>query len=390
MSNQALTTMQPQQLANRGEMATAAMAAKAKATVEARYVIALQPQNRRQFDVVRQSILSACRRAEFAEAARYKKPVGGGTIEGFSIRFAEEAIKAMKNISVESSTIYEDDSVRTVQINVTDLENNITYGKEVTVSKTVERRQLKNGQVPISQRQNSTGQITYLVEATEDEIANKIASAESKIIRNCGLRLVPSDILEEAEALISDTLVSGGSDPKAAVKKLADAFSMLNVSASELSRYLGHSLETTSPKEFADLRSIYNTIKDGSAAWSDFVEESAPKPTKPSIAKKAPETTITVEQPAKIEPVKESVEASEQGGSAETSQASPNKLKLISIGAELDFAKFKEWIQKLIPAEEQADVQAYEIWDDVSEAHVELVMSTPKRIANMKVLCAMD
>ena len=286
-----LTTIQSNVPMRSGEHATAAMAAKAKATVEARYVIALQPHNRRQFDVVRQSILSSCKRPEFAESARYKKPVGGGTIEGFSIRFAEEAIKAMKNISVESSTIYEDDHVRTTQINVTDLENNITYGKEVTIAKTVERRKLKDGQVPLSQRQNSTGEITYLVNATEDEIANKIASAESKIIRNCGLRLVPSDILEEAEQEILKTLETGGSDPKAAIKKLTDAFAAINISASELAKYLDHALDTTSPKEIADLRAIYTTIKDGTASWSDYAGE-VEKPTKPVIPKKPKEKAI--------------------------------------------------------------------------------------------------
>lgn len=277
-----------------GELATHAMAAKAKAQVEARYVIAYnRPRN---IEQARQDILDACKRPHFAESARYKKPVGGGTIDGFSIRFAEEAIKAMKNINVESTTIYEDEHKRTVNITVTDLENNLTYGKEVTVAKTVERKSLKAGQVPISQRQNSTGQITYLVEATEDEIANKIASAESKIIRNCGLRLVPSDILEEAEIAIAETSSSGGGDPKAKIKKVSDAFASLNIRVTELEKYLGHGIDTVSDKELSDLRAIFAAIKDGEASWSDYVGDQ-PARSKPDLGLKKAGEPITAGTP---------------------------------------------------------------------------------------------
>ena len=264
-----------------GEMATVAMAAKAKAQIEARYVIAYnRPRSLLQ---ARSDILAACNRPGFAESARYKKPVGNTTIDGFSIRFAEEAIKAMKNISVETTTIYEDESKRTVQINVTDLENNVTYGKEVTVSKTVERKRLKEGQTPISKRLNSYNEIVYLVEATEDDIANKIASAESKVIRNCGLRLIPSDILEEAEDTIDKTLSGGGADIQSGIKKITDAFASLNINVSELEKYLKHPLGTVSPKELKDLRAIYSAIKDGEASWSDYTQEQ-PKQSKPDLS----------------------------------------------------------------------------------------------------------
>lgn len=374
-------------------MATAAMAAKAKATVEARYVIALQPQNRRQFDVVRQSILSACKRSEFAESARYKKPVGGGTIEGFSIRFAEEAIKAMKNISVESTTIYEDDSIRTVQINVTDLENNICYGKEISVAKTVERKSLKTGQVPISKRENSNGQITYLVEATEDEIANKIASAESKIIRNCGLRLVPSDILEEAEQEILRTLETGGADPKAAIKKLSDAFAMFNVSVSELAKYLGHPLETTSPKEIADLRAIYTTIKDGTSSWADYQSEPVEKPTKPAIAKKktetAPAQTTTIEvtaTPAEEDNIDTSPETSPTATADEGLKIGPSTaaLKDFAIANEIDWNEFKRWFANTFG---RKDAEVWPDWSVVPEADAAIIINEPKKLKNIKLIC---
>lgn len=238
--------------------------------VEAKFVIALK--NPRSIAQSRNNILEACKRRGFAEAARYAKPVGGGkTIDGFSIRFAETAIQAMKNIDIQEVVTFEDDDRRTVKITVTDLEANISYGKDVTVTKTVERRQLKANQKARSERMNSYGEKVFLVDATEDEVAIKIAAQASKIIRNCGLRLVPADILEEAEQAILETIQNGGEDPKAATKKVCDAFSTINITPADIEKYLRHPIATISPKELVDLRAIYRAIKDGEAAWSDYL-----------------------------------------------------------------------------------------------------------------------
>lgn len=288
----------------KGELAVSAMAARAKAEVEARFVIAL---NRpRKHLEVRQRVLDACKRPAFAEAAIYRKPVGGSTVDGFSIRFAEEAIKSLGNISVESPIIWEDDEKRTVRITVTDLESNTSYSKDVNLSKTVERRNIKTGQNVLGERKNSVGQTVYLVEATEDELAQKVAAAESKIIRNEGLRLVPSDILDEAWDAVLATQKKGGGDPQAEVKKVVDAFAGINVGPSELERYLGHALATVSASELADLRSVYTAIKDGDAAWNDYVTaKPAPESAAAAGVKKAesPKKQTAIEvQSEKVDP----------------------------------------------------------------------------------------
>lgn len=259
-----------------GEIAVSAMAAKAKAEVEARYVIALQrPRN---IMDARKTILDSCQRPQFAAGARYKKPVGAGrSVTGFSIRFAEEAIKAMKNILTDSMIIWEDEQKRCVRVTVTDLESNTTYSDDVVINKTVERRALKEGQSAISERMNSTGEKVFLVAATEDDLANKINAAKSKIIRNNGLRLVPQDILEEALAMISETIAKGGSDVKAETKKVCDAFGNIGVRPSDLERYLKHSIDSVSPSELEDLRGIYSAIRDGDTTWGEVLENLEPK-----------------------------------------------------------------------------------------------------------------
>lgn len=283
----------------RGEVASTAMAAKVKAEVEARYVIALRPENRRVHMQVRASILEACKRKAFAEGAIYRKPMGGGgkTVDGFSIRFAEEAIRAMKNIVTDSTVIWEDDEKRTIHVSVTDLESNTVYGDDITVAKTVERKFLKDGQEAISSRKNSNGETTYLVAATEDDMANKIASAKSKIIRNNGLRLVPSDILDEAWDAILETMRKGGGDPKAEIKKICDAFVGIGVKPEELERLLGHSLESVSPSEIVDLRKTFSAIKEGEATWKDFIAQADPKKPVAATEEKPVEKEVKIDKP---------------------------------------------------------------------------------------------
>lgn len=253
------------------ETAVTASAAQAKAAVEARYLMALhRPRN---MDHVRVRILDACRRPRFAEVARYAKPVGKSKIIGPSIRFAEEAARHLGNLLVETPTVYDDAEKRIVRVMVTDLESNLVYSSDITLSKTVERRTLKDGQVAISQRINSTGEVVYLVAATEDDLANKQGSAISKALRNHVLRVLPSDILDEAMERVVKTIADkDAEDPAAARKRLVDAFFALGIGPDQIAQYLGHPLEQVTPVELADLRTVYAAVKDGEVRWAELVE----------------------------------------------------------------------------------------------------------------------
>ena len=124
---------------------------------------------------------------------------------------------------------------------------------------------------------NSYGDKVYLVAATEDDMQNKVNAGKSKVIRNNGLRLVPQDILEEAEEVILATLAKGGGDPKAETKKICDAFSNIGVKPAELERLLGHSLESISPKELIDLRATFAAIRDEETTWAAVIASAGTK-----------------------------------------------------------------------------------------------------------------
>ncbi|MET3654044.1 hypothetical protein [Dyella japonica] len=257
------------------ETASSAVAAQAKAMVEARYVMALR--RPRQWDQVRQDLLKECRRPSFAnnKSAYYRKPIGKG-VEGLGIRFVEVALRCMTNVLVETTMIFEDESKEVHRVSVTDLESNVTYPLDVRVTKTVERSSPSDDGSYISVRKNSWGKNTYTVPGTEDDILNKRAAQVSKAIRTLGLRIIPGDLQDEAEEIIKAVrLNEAARDPDAERKRIADAFGEIGVKAADLASYLGHSLDTCSPAELVDLRGIYGAIRDGESSWKSVMENKA-------------------------------------------------------------------------------------------------------------------
>lgn len=257
------------------ELAVASSAAQAKALVEAKYTIAMH--RPRDIMQVRDRILAACKRPMFAERVQYRKPVGGGNfISGPSIRFAEECLRAMTNVDIQSTVVFEDAEKMVVRITAIDLETNTSYGDDVFISKTVERLQPKDREV-ISTRTNSQGKIVYLVACTADELMIKMAAAKSKVMRNNGLRLVPSDIVEEAIETAKHTVEHGGEDREARAKKTADAFSEIGVKPGDLKAFLGVEITAASPRQLSELREIYAAIRDGDTTWKAVVDASKPE-----------------------------------------------------------------------------------------------------------------
>ena len=256
-----------------GETSSTALAARVTAIAQAKFIMAMKRQ--RNMDDVRVKLLRACERPGFAGsltekiwgAAWYKKPVGDG-VEGFSIRFAEEAIRALGNIDVQTVTLWDDPYKRIVEVTVLDLENNISYPTSITVEKTVERKRLGKGQIALRQRVNSYGEPLYIVEATDDEVFTKQQNLISKAIRNGALRLLPGDIQAECRArILAIRFGDAAKDPDGFRRKVLDSFAALNVMPPQLEDYLGHDLGVCTPAELTELRDLHTAIKEGKTTW---------------------------------------------------------------------------------------------------------------------------
>lgn len=248
-----------------------ALAARAQAEVQARYIVAMQrPRNVEQF---RSRLLEHCKRPGFAEIASYAKPVGGDLKRGPSIRFVETALQEFGNVIPDETITYDDDMRRITRVSITDLERNITYDGDVLVEKTVERRSPRDGDEVLGSRRTTEGHTVYKVRATEDDFATKCAAACAKKARNLGLKIIPRDIVDEAGALCRATReTTDAKDPAAARRVIADNFVSLRVFPVDLDAFLGHPFDQASPAELDELRAAYMGVRDGEVRWVDLVE----------------------------------------------------------------------------------------------------------------------
>jgi hypothetical protein len=254
-----------------GETSSSAIAAREKAAVEARFLVAMnRPRN---FDNAFARLMTACKRPAFAKVARYAKPVGGKSVTGLSIRFAEEAANLWGNIDISSFLVFDDDERRIYRTVGTDLETNATHAVDIMIEKFVERRQTRDGMEVVGQRQNSSGQVVFKIRATEDDLLVKVNNQIAKSRRNVILPLIPADVRDECEKQILDTMGNrDAEDPEGARKDIVLAFHGLGVAATQLVDLLGHPLEQLNPAELALLRSYYTALKDGEATWGDIAE----------------------------------------------------------------------------------------------------------------------
>lgn len=305
------------QVAQTVETAATAMAAKATAAVQAHYVMAMK--NPRDLMAVRARLLKDCARPGFADAAIYRKPVGDG-IEGPSIRLAEAAARAMTNITASVITVYDDAAKRIINVSATDLESNLTFDKDVTVRKMMERSKLKPGQVALKQRLNSKGFATFLVEAeTDDDILNMENALASKALRVCLLRLIPGDILEEAMAEAYNTIEKGiKDDPDKALKQICDWYDMqLAITPEMLAKYLGHPVAQTTVAEIAMLKKLFSTLKDGETSWAEVMENKGVSGAAVTPDASAPKGKASVDDLAAA------AKAKREGAAPTTDQAKP-------------------------------------------------------------------
>lgn len=264
-----------QEIEQRRETQGNALAARAQAEVQARYIVAMQ-RPRNLLDV-RIRLLEHCKRVAFAERAEYAKPVGGSRVRGPSIRFVECALQEYGNVMPDSYVTYDDEDRRVYRVSLTDLERNVTYHEDAIVPKVIERKSPKRGDVVLRERENSSGGTTFTVRANDgdSELENRYAAEISKRTRKLGLRILPIDLVDEAIAQCRATLELGrkAEDPAAARKRITDAFAEIGVMPRDLDLYLGHALASSSPAEMEDLRTVYRSIRDGETTWAEMLEQ---------------------------------------------------------------------------------------------------------------------
>jgi hypothetical protein len=290
---------------------TDALVAKARADVEARWILAMRrPRN---LDDVRQSLIAECSRPQFARVAVYARPVGkkqdpqgnwiNAVAEGLSIRFAEAAARCMGNLQPDVQTIYDGADTRIVRVTVTDYESNVTWSRDLNVRKTVERKQLKRGQKSLGERLNSYGDRVFIVEATDDEVNVKEAAMVSKAARTLILRVVPGHLQDECKDLCKRIAAQADAkDPAANKNRALDAFASLGIKPSQILEYLGKPIEQATRDEWRELSDLVNAIRDGETTWAEALEAASEAPPKTAQAAPTSAPQQAPAEPAKVAP----------------------------------------------------------------------------------------
>jgi hypothetical protein len=250
-----------------------ALAERSKAEIQARYMVAMaRPRN---LSLVRQKLMHECERDTFCESAWYNIKNRG---EGFTIGFAQTAKRLLGNLDVRETIIFDDEDQIITEVTVTDIENNNTETSSVVVKKTVERKKLGNGEVAISSRVNSYGEVVYLRRATDEEFMPKKNAAVSKAKRNLIIACVPRDFLDECKIKIKEGLQriarnEAKRDPDEQKRRITDGFATLNISVDKIELYLGHEIDSASPAELQDLRDIFSAVRNGETTFHALLED---------------------------------------------------------------------------------------------------------------------
>lgn len=258
-----------------GAHQTRASEMSAIALVQARTLMAVKFRN--DIDVTRQGVLKECSRPQFAETAMYALPRAGKTIRGLSIHFADMALQHMRNIQVQYQVELDDERQRIIRVTAVNLETNSSWDEVAVVDKTVERKRLKEGQVALSQRLNSYGEVVFLIPADEGDFVVKMRAELAKRRRDVILRCIPEWLREEAIDCINDTMrkIASGTaaDGDKQRRKLLDRLFARGVTAEQVAVYLGHPAEQMTGDEVRELIQIGQALAEKSITWDDVIRQ---------------------------------------------------------------------------------------------------------------------
>lgn len=200
-------------------------------------------------------LMEACKLPALASVAFYTVPRAGGSVSGPSIRLAEEIARVYGNMEYGHRELSRDDKKSEVQVFAWDVENNNLASRQLTV---MHVRDTKNGPQKLRDQK---------------DIDDKIANVASKQLRGRILALMPKYMVEAAIQECRKTLEGNNDIPIAErVRKMTQAFAKYGVSEKHLSVFLGHSLDTVTSEEIADLQGVFNAIRDGQSI-SDYFSE---------------------------------------------------------------------------------------------------------------------
>lgn len=199
------------------------------------------------------NIIDACRRPGLAEEACYSFPRGGEVVSGPAIRLAEMLAANWGNVDYGLRELSRKDGVSEMEAYAWDLETNVMSSQKFTVRHI---RDTRGGGKALTD---------------ERDIYELTANMGARRLRARILAILPADLVQAAVDQCGKTLASGGDLPMAdRIRSMVLAFKTLGVPASLIEKRLGHTLDSLTGEELADLRKIHNSLRDGMSKLTDW------------------------------------------------------------------------------------------------------------------------
>lgn len=199
--------------------------------------------------------IEACQRPSMAEKAFYSFPRGGQTVEGPTIRFAEELARCWGNIDYGIKELSQDVGKSEMQAYAWDLETNAQSVQNFTNPH--QREQGKKMVTLISQR----------------DIYENNANMATRRLRARILAILPSWFVEDAIAECKKTIAGKNDVPLIdRVKKMVVQFAKFGVTQEQIERRLKRKVDSMTADDFVEYLGIFNALKNGESKVSDWFE----------------------------------------------------------------------------------------------------------------------
>lgn len=200
-------------------------------------------------------IIKSCTRQTLAQSAVYSYPRGGQPVEGPSIRLAETLAQEWGNIQYGIRELSQSNGESTVEAFAWDIQTNT--------------RQVKVFQVPHVRYSKKGKQIL----TDPRDIYEVVANNGARRLRACILGVIPGDVIEAAMEQCSITLKANADVSIDGLKKIASIFQEnFNVTQEMIGKRYQCKFESLRPAQVVQLRTIYQSMKDGMSQPRDWFD----------------------------------------------------------------------------------------------------------------------
>lgn len=199
--------------------------------------------------------MEACQRPTMAAKAFYSFPRGGQTVEGPTIRFAEELARCWGNIDYGIKELSQYDGKSEMQAYAWDLETNA--------------QSVQNFTNP-HQREQGKKMVTL---TSQRDIYENNANMATRRLRSRILAILPAWFVEDAIAECKKTLAGQNDTPLIdRVKKMVVQFAKLGVTQEMIEKRLKRKIDTMTSDDFVEYVGIYNAVKGGESKIADWFD----------------------------------------------------------------------------------------------------------------------